>query len=395
VPLYAPTNRGISFSQSHNSRIPRRLVHPNKRDCSEALTRCIGGNVLCRGAREKLYVVRLGRSHWAVFPPASARASATLIPRCRPPCRGFSFLVLSLERFGELGRTALGLTYDVNRTSQGPTFLIRAKFHSSIHHNRKSYPLDNKGATAQHKNTAACTHHIANRTSPSRNRFLFFPVVIWPQPRGTATSSLDWTPSPNLLQSNTQSGPPHTTMLSRTFLSALAGALFLATTTALPSRTHCRCTITAVDAAPSPPTTYRDSLENPDTLIPTTPTPPDLCVALGPSLENLRLANPALYDSYISRTDKQQLDVATTAQKPLATTVRLAAQQGFQNLGVVLPGAPPRERTDRIECKADVGSEETWSAYQVSWVTLVVLQVVVALVVVACMAEGVMFGMRW
>ncbi|OAG10616.1 uncharacterized protein CC84DRAFT_490789 [Paraphaeosphaeria sporulosa] len=186
-------------------------------------------------------------------------------------------------------------------------------------------------------------------------------------------------------------------MLSNTFLSALAGALFLSTATALPSRTHCRCTITLADASPSPPSTYHDSLENPDTLVASTSTPPDLCVALGPSLENLRTANPALYDSYISKTDAQQLAAATTAQKPLSTTIllRLAAQQGFQNLGVVLPGAPARDGGERIECRAETGGEEAWSAYQVSWVTLVVLQVVVVLVVVACVAEGVMFGMRW
>ena len=42
-----------------------------------------------------------------------------------------------------------------------------------------------------------------------------------------------------------------------------------------------------------------------------------------------------------------------------------------------------------------MGSEERWTVYEVSWVTLVVLQVVVALVVVACVAEGVMLGMKW
>ncbi|KAF9735042.1 hypothetical protein PMIN06_000815 [Paraphaeosphaeria minitans] len=188
-------------------------------------------------------------------------------------------------------------------------------------------------------------------------------------------------------------------MLSKTLLSALASALLLSTAAALPSRTHCRCTITPADAAPSPPSTYHDSLENPDTLVASTPTPPDLCLALGPSLENLRTANPALYASYISKTDAQQLAAATTAHTPLSTTIllRLAAQQGFQNLGVVLPGAPPQDGGERIACRAETetGGEEAWSAYQVSWVTLVVLQVVVILVVVACVAEGVMFGMRW
>lgn len=187
-------------------------------------------------------------------------------------------------------------------------------------------------------------------------------------------------------------------MLSKTLFSALTSALLLATSTAaLPSRTHCRCTITPADAAPSPPSTYRDSLENPDTLIQTTPTPPDLCVALGPAIENARTTNPALYESYISKTDRQLLDAASTAQKPLSTTIllRLAAQQGFQSAGSVLPSPSARDGAERIECRAETGGEEAWSAYQVSWVTLVVLQVVVALVVVACVAEGVMFGMRW
>ncbi|KAK7178190.1 hypothetical protein PSPO01_15756 [Paraphaeosphaeria sporulosa] len=183
-------------------------------------------------------------------------------------------------------------------------------------------------------------------------------------------------------------------MLTTTLFSVLASSLLTATT-ALPSRTHCRCTITSIDAFPSPPSTYRDSLENPDTLVPTTATPPDLCVVLGPPLENLRLSNPALYESYISKMDRQEADAATSAQKPLSTTVllRLAAQQGFQHLGVVLPGAPARERAQaRIECRTEMGEG---AEYQVSWVTLVVLQLVVALVVVACVAEGVIFGLRW
>ncbi|KAK7177445.1 hypothetical protein PSPO01_16507 [Paraphaeosphaeria sporulosa] len=191
-------------------------------------------------------------------------------------------------------------------------------------------------------------------------------------------------------------------MLSTTLFSALSSALLLTQTTALPLRTHCRCSITSSDAITSPPSTYRDSLENPDTLVPITATPLDLCVALGPSLENLRLPNPALYESYVSETDRQETDAATSAQKPLSTTVllRLAAQQGFQNPGAVLPGAPARERAqERIECRTEMGEGgeggEAWSASLVSWVTLVVLQLVVALMVVACVAEGVMFGMRW
>lgn len=210
-------------------------------------------------------------------------------------------------------------------------------------------------------------------------------------------------------------------MLSPLLL-ALTSALLspsVSSAAVLPSRTHCRCTITTIDsdsAYPSPPTTYRDSLLNPDTLIPTTPTPPDLCTALGPSLSNLRVSNPALYESYVSKsrteeqreeskTDEEIVAAATQAQRPVSTTVllRLAAQQGFQNLGVVFPAVggqkeqqqrenqPPAER---IECRTEIG-DEAWSGYQVSWVTLVVLQVVVALVVVACVAEGVMFGLRW
>lgn len=189
-------------------------------------------------------------------------------------------------------------------------------------------------------------------------------------------------------------------MLIQPLLSALSCALLFTTTSALPSRTHCHCSITtSPETSPSPPTTYRDSLRNPDTLIASTPTPPDICAALGPSLENLRHTNPALYESYISKTDERTLSDATAEQKPISTTVllRVAAHHGFQNLGVVLPGVhPDEEPRERIVCRTeDTDDTEAWTAYQVSWVTLVVLQVVVALVIVACVAEGVMIGLRW
>ncbi|KAF1974267.1 hypothetical protein BU23DRAFT_113129 [Bimuria novae-zelandiae CBS 107.79] len=191
-------------------------------------------------------------------------------------------------------------------------------------------------------------------------------------------------------------------MFSHTLLSALATALLLTTTSALPSRTHCRCTITSTE--PSRPSTYHDSLANPDTLIPfTTPSsPPDLCAALGTSLENLRHTNPALYESYVTKSDERAVADATAAQKPLSTTIllRMAAAQGFQNLGFVLPSVDARKEEEerpreRIECRSEEADAEAWAAYQFSWVTLVVLRMAVALVVVACMAEGAVLGWRW
>ncbi|KAJ4286039.1 hypothetical protein N0V90_013386 [Kalmusia sp. IMI 367209] len=155
------------------------------------------------------------------------------------------------------------------------------------------------------------------------------------------------------------------------------------------------------EPSPSSSPIYHDSLENPDTLIPFTPSSqPDLCAALGSSLENLRHTDPALYESYVSSAPSQRLytSTGTSEQKPISTTVllRLAAHNKFQNLGVVLPSAP-EERKDRIECRVEERQEgeERWGAYQVSWITLIVLQITVAVVVVACVAEGVMLGVQW
>jgi hypothetical protein len=129
----------------------------------------------------------------------------------------------------------------------------------------------------------------------------------------------------------------------------------------------------------------------------------------------MRGTDPALYASYMSKTDTQAAD-GTLAETPIPTTVllRMGATQGLGDLGVLSSAGlraeaqanleneagdeegEGRQRV-RIECGAEVvtGSEERWTVYEVSWVTLVVLQVVVALVVVACVAEGVMLGMKW
>lgn len=118
----------------------------------------------------------------------------------------------------------------------------------------------------------------------------------------------------------------------------------------------------------------------------------------------------------MSKTDTQAAD-GTLAETPIPTTVllRMGATQGLGNLGVLSDAglraeaqanlaneANDQEQSEgtsrlRIECTAEMerASEDRWTVYEVSWVTLVVLQVVVALVLVACVAEGIMLGMKW
>lgn len=148
----------------------------------------------------------------------------------------------------------------------------------------------------------------------------------------------------------------------------------------------------------------------------------NLCAALGPALENLRHTDAELYASYISQTlsaeeeeARQRSEAspdATREEKPVETSVllRIAAAQGFQGWGVgeggeYAEGDEQRGSEDgglRIRCWAAEtrGSEgeadaERWTVYEVSWVTLVVLQIVVGLVVVACAAEGVVLVWGW
>lgn len=180
-------------------------------------------------------------------------------------------------------------------------------------------------------------------------------------------------------------------MVSKSLLRALSAAsIFVSPTTALPARTHCVCTI--VDAT----TAHLRPLE-PSFTTPSSTRQLDICSTLGPELETFRARHPDQYSSFISEsslsTALPEDPTATDEEKPLSTTVllQLAAKNGFQNLGVVLPSAPTDRPQERIVCRTEFESD---AAYQDSVVTLLALQIIVGFAMLACVAEGIMLGVR-
>ncbi|PSN70157.1 hypothetical protein BS50DRAFT_632078 [Corynespora cassiicola Philippines] len=164
-------------------------------------------------------------------------------------------------------------------------------------------------------------------------------------------------------------------MLAQWILPALALSGSLQSVAAVPTRTNCRCTIVSNDTVPaSTPRPSADSF--------------DICSGLGPELEHFRHAEPDLYASYIHQA-KASDSTPTDEEQPLTTTVllQLAAKNGFQNLGVVLPSTE-----SRIVCRS---APEPFSAYQDSRMTLLALQVIVAIAVLACLAECVTLVADW
>jgi hypothetical protein len=187
---------------------------------------------------------------------------------------------------------------------------------------------------------------------------------------------------------------PHThtqkkTMISRTILPVLSLAALLTTTTsAFPSRTHCRCTITESNShflpESIPTSEYTDTA------------PFDVCTTLGPELEDFRATKPEQYTHFISQalTATPSEDATSTdGEKPLPTTVllQLAVRNGLGNLGVVVPRASATRSGQAIVCRTEIHSS---SKYQDSLITLVVVQVIVGLAILACVAECITLALR-
>ncbi|KAF1958542.1 hypothetical protein CC80DRAFT_14364 [Byssothecium circinans] len=206
-------------------------------------------------------------------------------------------------------------------------------------------------------------------------------------------------------------------MVSKTIISTLALTSTITTTYALPSRTHCRCTI--IDA--SKPNGFIS--QNPERITPPSNSPyrsppiknapphsqTDVCLTLGPELENFRHTNPKAYSDFLSHSASTEVWVDPTSspsqtsthstptaqETPLSTTVllRLAAQRGLQGLGVVLPSSPTQRPQQRIVCRAE--HVQSYTTYQDSMYTLLALQIIVAFAVLACVVEGVVLTVRW
>ncbi|KAF3039121.1 hypothetical protein E8E11_007398 [Didymella keratinophila] len=169
----------------------------------------------------------------------------------------------------------------------------------------------------------------------------------------------------------------------------LTSFLFFTATLAAPTRTqqrsHCRCVLVSDTFNPleSPSAAHW----TPANWKPTDPTPsaspyhqqsPDKCATLGPELDNFRHARPDLYESYVR--DKIHSD---DEEKSLPT-------------GALISKEPRPTSTsashERIVCYSE---PEAFSAYSDSCLTLWALQIIVAITILACVAEGIHLGMRW
>lgn len=173
----------------------------------------------------------------------------------------------------------------------------------------------------------------------------------------------------------------------------LTSFLFFTATLAAPTRTqqHSHCTCVLVSDAFDPLETPSTAHWTPANWKPTDSTPsaspyhlqsPDRCATLGPELENFRHAKPDLYQSYVR--DK----IAAIApypsrheEKPLPTQVLMSKEP-----------RPTSRPNERIVCYSE---PEAFTAYSDSCLTLWALQIIVAITILACVAEGIHLGVRW
>ncbi|KAF2703934.1 hypothetical protein K504DRAFT_538405 [Pleomassaria siparia CBS 279.74] len=178
-------------------------------------------------------------------------------------------------------------------------------------------------------------------------------------------------------------------------LSLLALAALLLPVSSAPTRTNCRCTILDTSTSKS----WTSSIPASNSGLSPSASEYNVCANLGPQLENFRHSQPDLYQSYIQRASLENSQPTPTPtadqlQQPLTTTVllRLAAQNGFESLGVVLPSAPTERPTEIIVCHPE---PETFTIYQDSKTTLFALNVIVAMVILACVAESIILVSDW
>lgn len=173
-----------------------------------------------------------------------------------------------------------------------------------------------------------------------------------------------------------------TTSLFTAFL--LSTTSFAAPTRTQP-RTHCHCVL--VSDVFNPLQTPSAAHWTPASWKATEPTPSaspyqqdtlDKCAALGPELENFREAKPDLYASYVR--DKISSEIGNE-EKPLPT-------EALMNKDSRSSSRP----NERIVCYSE---PETFSAYNGSCLTLWALQIIVAITILACVAEGIHLCMRW
>ena len=169
----------------------------------------------------------------------------------------------------------------------------------------------------------------------------------------------------------------------------LLASLLLSTTSAAPTRTQCRCSI-VLDAPPT--TTYTPSSAhwspaNPSSSLAAV----DICASLGPELERTQQTKPEWYESYMRPSQAFPVD---DEQRPLPTSVLMefSSWKGSNSEGSVKGPQPTLGSQQRIVCYSQ---PELFSTFQSSIINLWALQIIVAVLIFVCVAEGVHQGMRW
>ncbi|KAF2105206.1 hypothetical protein BDV96DRAFT_655852 [Lophiotrema nucula] len=169
-------------------------------------------------------------------------------------------------------------------------------------------------------------------------------------------------------------------MLRITLLSTILGLSSLAI--AAPTRTQCRCVIVDSSISESGPTSpLRPSSRK-----------SDICSNLGSELEYIQHADPELYSVFVNRPKRDsQAKVTPTEEdlRPLSTAVlmKLATKNGLEP-----PSAPTERPHQNIFCHS---VPEAVSSYHDSQATLIVLQIIVALGILGCIAEGISLLSDW
>ena len=195
--------------------------------------------------------------------------------------------------------------------------------------------------------------------------------------------SLTSIPTTLQLDSSTDTATMRTSTL---FTSLIFATASLAAPTRTQSRTHCRCVL--VSDSLNPLETPSAAHWTPANWKPTDPTPSaspyhqqslDKCTNLGPELEHFRHTKPDLYESYVR--DKIAYPSNDEEQKPLPTEVLMNKEP-----------RPTSRPNERIVCYSE---PEAFTAYSDSCLTLWALQVIVAVTILACVAEGIHLCMRW
>jgi hypothetical protein len=159
--------------------------------------------------------------------------------------------------------------------------------------------------------------------------------------------------------------------------SLIATTLFLSTTIAAPTRTHCRCTI-AADADPRSSAAHWTPAESKSAAT-------DFCSNLGPELENSRYTEPSVYDTYLR--GKGQPDVLTVkVLANFATRKDTGRTEGDKE------PRPVSRPYQHIVCRAE---QDPLTEYQGSFITLWALQIMVIIAILACLAEGLHLSLRW